>query len=394
MSGHSDIDRFRAEFPGIEPIALARAPGRVNLIGEHIDYNDGIVLPIAINLETRVVIGRPGNGRIRVRSESQNEELNYEVENIPITPGREWDAYVRGVMVLLREHGVRIPACAIWIDSDIPAGAGLSSSAALEVGVALALLAASDQSLPMRDVADLCREAEHRFAGVPCGIMDQYACALAREGHALAIDCRDKSVRHVPWPASNPAVLIVDTGIERRLAAGGYAKRVQECKEAMSEFRRLPGILGWRDVTPDHLSCSLTETLAVHRRRARHVINENTRTRHAITALEQNDCARFGELMRESHASLRDDYEVSMPEIDQLVEALCKLPGVFGAKLTGAGFGGCVVALVDRARRGELEAGILDATPGNPIGRRQSYFVNAGNGATSSIIPSGTSTGQ
>lgn len=345
MSGHAATARFRAEFPNVEPCAIARAPGRVNLIGEHIDYNDGVVLPIAINLETRVVIGRTSDGRIRVRSASQTGELNYDVADIPATPGREWDAYVRGVMVLLAERGVRIPACAIWIESDIPLGSGLSSSAALEIGLALAVLAAAGTTAPLKSVADICRAAEIYFARVPCGIMDQYACAMAREGHALAIDCRDRTVWHVPWPASNPAVLIVDTGIKRSLAASAYAERVRECDEAFNAFESSSE---WRDVTLADVTSTLNQMPDLHRRRARHIVTEIQRAQAAISALEQDDCDRFGELMRASHASLRDDYEVSLPAIDQLVEQLCGLKGVYGAKLTGAGFGGCVVALVDR----------------------------------------------
>ena len=349
MPHDAAIDRFRTEFPGVEPLAIARAPGRVNLIGEHIDYNDGIVLPIAIDLETRVVIGRTGDGRLRVRSSLQTGELNYDLEAIPEHTSQSWDAYIRGVASSLVWRGKLLVGCAVWIESDIPPGAGLSSSAALEVAVALALLAAARKSMPMRGVADLCRYAEHRFAGVPCGIMDQYASALAREGSALAIDCRDSSVRHVAWPQSNPAVLIVDTGIERKLAASAYAERVRECHEALRALSGPGRAGGWRDVAPADLLPIANQLKELQLRRARHIVTENARTRHAITALEHDDCARFGKLMCESHASLRDDYDVSLPEIDRLVEDLCKLPGVFGAKLTGAGFGGCVAALVDRA---------------------------------------------
>lgn len=359
MPHDAATNRFRAAFCDIEPLAIARAPGRVNLIGEHIDYNDGIVLPIAINLETRVVIGRAGDERIRVRSAARSGELNFDAASVPRHLSREWDGYVRGVAAQLIDRGVRLPGCAVWIDSDILTGAGLSSSAALEVALALALLAAAGTTLPMRDIADLCREAEHRFAGVPCGIMDQYASALAKNGHALAIDCRDRSVRHIAWPEANPAVLIVDTGMERKLATGVYAERVRECAEALAIIRASgSNVAGWRDVTPAHLTSTALQLQDRHRRRARHVINEIARTRHAIAAMERGDCARFGELMRESHASLRDDYEVSLPEIDLLVEQFCAMDGVYGAKLTGAGFGGCIVALADRAAIGSIRAQI------------------------------------
>jgi len=348
IDNHPSIARFRAAYPGVEPFAIARAPGRVNLIGEHIDYNEGIVLPIAINLETRVVIGRTDDKRLRVRSAAQPDELNYDADDIPGHAATSWDAYVRGVAALLLWRGIRFNGCALWIESDIPPGAGLSSSAALEVGVALALMAAAGRSLPMRAVADLCREAEHRFAGVPCGIMDQYACALAQEGHALAIDCHDGSVQHVAWPKSNPAILIVETGIERKLAAGAYAARVRECEEALNIICAFDAMVNsWRDVTDEHLSALEPRLGDVLHRRARHVMSEIARADAAIAAMASGDVVKFGKLMNASHDSLRDDYEVSLPVIDRMVENLQAMNGVYGAKLTGAGFGGCVIALMD-----------------------------------------------
>lgn len=360
MNASSAVAHFRAHYPDVEPLAIVRAPGRVNLIGEHIDYNDGIVLPIAINLETRVVIGRTGDGRLRVRSAAERDELDYDLEAIPEHAAQSWDAYVRGVASSLVWRGKLLVGCAVWIESDIPPAAGLSSSAALELGIALALNAAARKSMPMRAVADLCRYAEHRFAGVPCGIMDQYACALAKEGHALAIDCRDLSISHVTWPASNPAVLIVDTGMKRSLAAGAYAERVRECEEALRRVRTQEGVQGWRDVAPPHIVAAAIEWNELLRRRARHIVTENNRSQQTIAAMQQDDCARFGELMNASHASLRDDYEVSTPEIDRLVTHLQTLPGVYGAKLTGAGFGGCVVALVDRVKTESVKSAISE----------------------------------
>jgi len=362
---------------------MARAPGRVNLIGEHIDYNGGIVLPIAIDLDTRVVIGRTDDSRIRVRSAAQSDELNYNASAIPSTPGREWNAYIRGVLTLLAERGVLIPACAIWIESDIPPGAGLSSSAALEVGLASAVLAAAETTAPLESVAEVCWFAERRFAGVPCGIMDQYACALAQESHSLAIDCRDKSIRHIPWPKSNPAVLVVDTGIERKLATGAYAERVRECDEALGMFRT--GV-HWRDLTLADVSSPQIQMSDVHRRRARHIVTEIQRALAAIAALERDDCDRFGELMNESHVSLRGDYEVSLPVIDQLVERLCRVKGVYGAKLTGAGFGGCVVALVSRTEIESIRDEIESQFMGDAAAMRAYYFVAPAQGATVIIL--------
>lgn len=307
------------------------APGRVNLIGDHVDYVGGLVLPMAVDLGTTIRITRSDDPLAAVslesRSEPERAEIVLPVESIAdLSP--PWSRYVAAVLSLIGStsgfHGE--------ISTTLPVGAGLSSSASLETAVALA---AGFEGTPL-ELARLCRRAEHLASGVPCGIMDQLAIAAGVAGSALLIDCRDESVRPIEFP-EGVAVHAVHCGVGRRLSGSEYADRRASCEAA----ERIVGSL--RDATLDRLD----ELAGVERRRARHVISEIDRVRQAVRAMEAGDADQFGSLMNESHASLRDDFEVSIPELDQLVTRLQSTPGVHGARLTGAGFGGCAVALVD-----------------------------------------------
>ena len=304
----------------------ARAPGRVNLIGEHTDYNDGFVLPAAIDRFTTVDVQRRDDRVVEVDAADLGERDTFTLDAIERTGS--WRDYVRGVVGLLSlERGAELR-----VESDVPRGAGLSSSAALEVAVGRAL-----SNLPGDRLAQLAQRAENEFVGVQCGIMDQFTVALARAGHALLLDCRDLSYRHIPIP-DGVAILVCDSHVERRLAASGYNDRRRACEEAA----QLLGGAALRDATLEQVA-TLPEEL---RRRARHVVTENARTLAAADALEAGDLETVGELMLESHVSMRDDYEIVPAELDELAARVRAINGCYGSRLTGGGFGGCTVALL------------------------------------------------
>ncbi|HEY1226180.1 MAG TPA: galactokinase [Ramlibacter sp.] len=316
------------------PHAEAQAPGRVNLLGEHTDYNDGFVLPVAIPQQTRVAMARNGGSTFRLHAAELGSAVEFSFEH---PPQEHFASYVYGCLRLARDEGADIPGLDIHVASEVPMGVGLSSSAALEVATLRCLRELLGLDLDDVRIAQLAQQAEIQDAGVRCGIMDQMASSLAGTDRALLLDTRSLERRTVPLPDGS-AVLVLDSGVARSLAASGYNQRRAECEEAA----RLLGVESLRDV--DHLE--YIENLPdVPRKRARHVFTEN---RRVLQAVDCRDPKAFGDLMNASHASLRDDYEVSTPELDLLVDLLQRQPGVFGARLTGAGFGGACVALCRR----------------------------------------------
>ena len=312
-----------------------RAPGRVNLIGDHTDYNEGFVLPVAIDLSCIVRATPNGEGVVRLRSEDAEGEVELAADGstAPVDVEHPWGRYAAGVVGTLAERGRSPVGVDAVVSSTIPLGAGLSSSAALEVALGLALCDASGFELPLLELALACQEAEQVATGVPCGIMDQLASLAGRHNHALLIDCRSLDVRPIPLPP-RLAVLIVHSGVSRSLVDSEYAERQEAC-QAMAA---LLGLQALRDATPEQVA---------DEPRARHVVSENARVLAAADSLAAGDVAALGPLLNASHASLRDDFEVSTPELDALVEAL-RDAGAIGARLTGAGFGGCVVGLACR----------------------------------------------
>ncbi len=335
---------FRERF-GDAPPMLARAPGRVNLIGEHTDYNDGFVLPMAIDRDVAMAFRARIDTRVVIHSADVAGVADFdlrEVRALPRARGADWAEYARAVAWSFYDAGLRshrgIDAV---VAGDVPIGAGLSSSAAIELAVARALAHASDIAWDPQRMALVAQRAENEWVGVRCGIMDQMVVSVAQQGHGLLIDCRSLDTRPVPLPR-DAAIVVLDTGTRRRLAASEYNERRAQCQEAARHF----GKSSLRDVYLGMLDTRARDLAPVLQRRARHVVRENARTIAAASALERGDLATVGALMDESHASLRDDFEVSSAALDRMTEIARTQRGCFGARMTGAGFGGCAVALV------------------------------------------------
>lgn len=338
------IDNFRRLYGG-EPRVFS-APGRVNLIGEHTDYNNGYVLPMTINRRTYVAAAKRSDRMIRASSTSFEDAIEFEL-SLDMRPGNDWGNHIRGIAACLLQDEFDLFGADLLIDSDVPLGAGLSSSAALEISVGHALISINDQQLNPVDLALIAQRGEQQFAGTQCGIMDQYICCLGVKDHALLIDCRDLDYRAVPLDLEQARVVVCNSMVKHDLAASAYNQRRAECEAGVRALARyLPGIESLRDVAIedfDRYADHLPDTI---RRRCHHVIAENARVLSSVVALETGDLAQFGRLMTASHESLRDEYEVSCPELDLLVEIASQFSGVFGARMTGGGFGGCTVNLV------------------------------------------------
>lgn len=340
---------------GREP-RLFRAPGRVNLIGEHTDYNDGFVLPLAIDRAT-VVAGAPReDSTVRVHSLNFRESAEFDLESEGKRLRKVWLDYVEGVARELEQRGARLRGADLALLSDVPLGAGLSSSAALEISVGFALLSLSGLEVDRKSLALASQAAEHNYVGAKVGIMDQLVSVLGQRGHALLIDCRSLDTTQIPSDTSTTAFVVCDSHVKHELASSEYNRRREECEKGVESLRRfLPKIRALRDVSLQEFDLYepfLPETI---RRRCRHVITENERTLEAAEALRSGRVAEMGQLMFRSHESLRADYEVSCAELDLLVEIAAETAGVLGARMTGGGFGGCTVNLVSRESLEEFE---------------------------------------
>jgi galactokinase len=333
-------DAFAREFGGDATIVVA-APGRVNLIGEHTDYSDGFVLPAAIDRHI-VIAARPRADRtVQLYAADMRESAQFDLDDLRPDTNRRWSNYERGVAWALQGAGYTLQGMDAVVAGDVPVASGLSSSAAIEVATAFTFQTLSDLDLDGVERALLCQKAENEFVGMRCGIMDQYIISLGRRDHALLIDCRSLDYELVPVPAG-VSLVICDTQKRRGLVDSEYNTRRNECEAGA----RALGVPALRDVSVATFEARQDELAPVTRKRCRHVITENQRVLDAVDALGRDDLQRFGELMNASHVSLRDDYEVSCAELDAMVEAAWRQPGVLGARMTGAGFGGCTVNLV------------------------------------------------
>ena len=324
-----------------------RAPGRVNLIGEHTDYNDGFVMPAAIHLSTFVQVWPRADRKLQIRSENFDDEIEFDLDEPNPTPRKHWSDYAVGVAVMLERAGHRLHGARLQIRGEVPVGSGLSSSAAVEVATACALVANSELTIDRREVALLCQRAENEFVGARVGIMDQFVSLFGEAQRALLLDCRSLEFKLLPLP-DTVNLVICNTMVKHELASSAYNERRAQCEAGVRHLARfLPNVKALRDVTVDDLEQYGRDLPAVVYRRCRHVVTEDARVLAASEALEQHDLHRFGWLMAESHRSLRDDYEVSSSELDLMVELAKTAEGVYGARMTGGGFGGCTVNIVD-----------------------------------------------
>ena len=335
--------------------ALYRAPGRVNLIGEHTDYNQGLVLPSAIGFSCWVAIAARDDRKLVLHSENFAESAEVQLDNLPSRGVGKWSDYPLGVAWALEQAGMRCRGANVYISGEVPLGAGLSSSAALEVAVGFALLDIAHHSIDRATLARLCQRAENEFVGARCGIMDQFISCHGRAGHAMLLDCRSLEFRLVALPATMRLV-ICNTMVKHDLAASAYNARRAECEEGARKLAELlPGIRALRDVTIAQLEkhrLLLRDTIY---KRCRHIITENDRVRLSASGLEAGNLEALCQVLADSHRSLRDDFEVSCRELDIMVEIAWRQRGVYGARMTGGGFGGCTINLVDAAESPEFQ---------------------------------------
>jgi galactokinase len=339
------VERFRKQFHRSETPLLYRAPGRVNLIGEHTDYNLGYVFPIALQMACYVAIAPASHGNLRVYSRDFDKEFSIPIAGIAAAqPSKQWSDYILGVAQELTKAGFPIAPCDMLVASEVPTGAGLSSSAALEIATAVALL--GGRPFPKVELAKLGQRAESQFVGMPCGIMDQYAAVFGHAGAALKIDCRSLGHEYVELPA-NVRIIAVNSLVKHELGTSAYRERVAECAQAVAALREIdPKIESLRDVSLDFFERVQDSVPLVPRRRARHIISDTQRVVDLAAAARAHDLREMGRLFVASHRSMQYDYEISCEEIDFLVDTAIQIPGVYGSRMTGGGFGGCTVNLV------------------------------------------------
>jgi galactokinase len=370
--------------PGGE-LHVIRAPGRVNLIGEHTDYNEGFVLPAAIGFYTQVAIAPRLDRKLLIRSHEFDGDFEFDLGNLPPRRVGAWCDYVLGVAVMLRQRGVVSDGANILVQGEVPIGAGLSSSAALEVASAFALLSLNGSRLAMPEVAKLCQQAENTFVGARVGIMDQFVSCMGKAGHAFFLDCRSLEFKFVPIPAEIQLV-ICNTMVKHDLATGSYNTRRQECEEGCRILaRRDPNVRALRDVSIEQLERYADDLAPVLRKRCTHIVHETQRVLDAVQCLAHGDLNRLGELMRDSHRSLRDLYEVSCPELDIMVDAAEGLPGHCGGRMTGGGFGGCTVNLVQAGNAEDFVAQVSERYQRKTGISPKVYICSAADGAQAFI---------
>ncbi len=377
-----DINKSFADLFGTTP-RIVSAPGRINLIGEHTDYNEGFVMPAAIEFHTWVAISGRAGRKIVAHSRKWNETAEFSLDDTDASPRHQWLDYVRGVAIQLLAAGYKLSGSNLLIDSDVPMGAGLSSSAALEIASALALMSTAQNGalLDGLTIAKLGQRAENQTVGARCGIMDQFASVHGKAGHALLLDCRSLEFQLLPIPG-DVSLVVCNTMVPHRNVSGEYNLRREQCEMGVSFLAsKIPGVRALRDVSAGQLQqygAGLEETIF---RRCRHVITENDRTLKAAEALRSGQIERFGELMYASHRSLRDDYEVSCLELNVMVEIASSLPGIYGARMMGGGFGGCTINLVSKENASEFRETISKLYRSKTGLDPQIYITTAADGA-------------
>ena len=361
--------------------AVFAAPGRVNLIGEHTDYAEGFVMPAAIDFATLAGISPRTDGKIVVYSENYGEERSFDAASLPLSASKHWSDYPLGVVSILAGEGHRIPGFSLSLWGDVPLGSGLSSSAAVEVATALAVLSLIGASYPGPVLARLCQRAENEFVGASCGIMDQFISANGKENHALLLDCRDLSFKLAPIPA-HVALVIANTMVKHSVAGGDYTTRRAEVEAACAVIaHHRPEVRFLRDATVDDLEKWGHEMTPNSLKRARHVVTENLRTQAAAEALAANDLVELGRLMAEAHRSYSQDFEGSCAEADAMEELARQLPGIIGARLTGGGFGGCTINLVEQSQAAAFAKALASSYAARTGIEPQIHICHASGGA-------------
>lgn len=356
--------QFQSHFGGTQDLSVVMAPGRVNLIGEYTDFNDGFVLPMTVDRGFYIGIRPRSDNHVSIISLKFDETVTHDLGTFEQPKPGHWSCYVMGVVEELRLSGLIPSGFEAVIDGNLNLGAGLSSSAAVEMATALALQNIFKFAMPRTDIAVLCQRVEHRYAGVMCGIMDQFASGLGRANHALMLDCRSLSYVDIPLTLGDHRIVIISSQVKRELASSAYNERRAQCEEGVTLFQQYdPSVQALRDVTLDQVNAHASELSDIVRRRCSHVVSENMRVLNASAALGAGDLEELGALMNASHQSLRSDFEVSCAELDCLVDIAQRTDGVLGSRMTGAGFGGCTVTLIHRdaveclkARLAEYEA--------------------------------------
>ena len=339
------VKAFKVKF-GVSPTHVSSAPGRVNLIGEHTDYNNGYVFPVAINRRTVIAASPRNDHTLHIHAHNFDSTIEVALNKLERSKEKSWSNYTKGVASALREKGLQLHGANILINSDVPNGAGLSSSAALEMASAYMLLALNDIEMPPIDIINVCHNAEFQFVGVHCGIMDQFIACVGKKDHALFLDCESLDYEHVLIPAGC-SIVVCDTGLKRRLASSEYNIRRQQCSEGAQQLSYvIPSVKTLRDVSVKQFEQHKQRLGDVIQRRCRHVIYENERVLQSVIALKKNELSEFGKLMYQSHMSLKDNYAVSCAELDAVVDICAEVDGVYGARMTGAGFGGAAICLV------------------------------------------------
>lgn len=353
--------------------AIYFAPGRVNLIGEHLDYNGGLVMPAALSIGVKLTLTPLSGNYLVLRSVTHDFELKFDLsDQISYDKAYQWANYPLGIVAHLQKEGYTIPACELEYESNLPEGSGLSSSAAVEVVTAFALLQQQNVQVDLVWLANFCKQVENEFIGVQCGIMDQYSVCLGKKNNAMLLDCAHLQHNYIPFELGDYRLVVMDTLKPRSLIHSKYNERKAECHEALRILQTAkPALRHLCEASPTLIDLLKDETI---RRRSKHVITENLRVKEAARVLEMNDLSTFGRLMNASHASLRDDYEVSGTELDTLVETAQQIKGCLGARMTGAGFGGCAIAIVHSSMLEQFTA-VVSSTYQSTVGHACNLFV-------------------
>ena len=380
-SAKTAADRFKEQF-GYAPSGVWSAPGRVNLIGEHTDYNEGFVLPFAIDRRTYAAVSKRSDQVARIASAFSGEVVEFEISEIQRDTVFDWSAYPLGVAWSLIQSGAKPQGFDLYVDSNVPVGAGLSSSAAIECSVALALNELWESGFSRSVLAKVGQRAENEIVGAPTGIMDQTASLFGQVDHAVFLDCRTLDAKATPLSLKENGleIVVMDTRVAHRLTDGGYATRRQSCEEAAE----IMGVTSLRDVTVESLEASRNLLEDVVYKRARHVVTENERVKKTVELLSSSGPKSIGQLMNESHASMRDDFQISITELDVAVETAIS-EGAVGARMTGGGFGGAAIALIEKAKLASLTTAVLDKFRDQGFEKPEIFTVTADEGAKREI---------